>query len=78
VEFRVRLHEGELARIEVSPDAIAWLSDAGRRAELTERMLQLGFRFVTLDLVGFRSGSMNELIPLETKRRFQRPAQVSS
>ena len=78
VEFRVRLHEGELARIEVSPDAIAWLSDADRRAELTDHMLQLGFRFVTLDLVGFRSGSMNELIPLETKRRFQSAAQVSS
>lgn len=76
-DFRVRLHEGELARIEVSPDVIMQLAQPGLRQQLTDRFLQLGFRFVTLDLIGFRSGSMNELIPLEMKRRFEQAIQVS-
>jgi uncharacterized protein len=69
---RVRLHEGELARIEVPPDDIVTLSEPVHRQALTDHLLQLGFRFVTLDLQGFRTGSMNELITLETKQRFQR------
>lgn len=76
-EFRVRLHEGELARIEVSADAIHWLTDPSRRADLTDQFTQMGFRFVTLDLLGFRTGSMNDLIPLETKRRFQPTSQAA-
>lgn len=72
VTFRVRLHEGELARIEVSADDIATLSEPTQRQALTDHLLQLGFRFVTLDLQGFRTGSMNQLITLETKQRFQR------
>lgn len=72
VEFRVRLHEGELARIEVSAEDIATLSEPAHRQALTDHLLQLGFRFVTLDLQGFRTGSMNQLITLETKQRFQR------
>lgn len=69
--FRVRLHEGELARIEVPADSIPFLSDPMQRLALNEKFLQLGFRFVTLDMQGFRTGSMNDLIPLETKRRYQ-------
>lgn len=71
-EFRVRLHEGELARIEVTPEAIKTLADESVRQTLTNRFLELGFKFVTLDLLGFRSGSMNELIPLEVKEKFSR------
>lgn len=71
-EFRVRLHEGELARIEVSAHDIATLSEPTLRQALTDHLLQLGFRFVTLDLQGFRTGSMNDLITLETRQRFQR------
>lgn len=70
-EFRVRLHEGELARIEISPEEMTPLCEPAQRTALIEKFLSLGFRFVTLDLIGFRSGSMNELIPLETRRRFQ-------
>lgn len=70
-EFRVRLHEGELVRIEVSAQNIAALSEPTLRQALTDHLLQLGFRFVTLDLQGFRTGSMNELISLETRKRFQ-------
>ena len=70
-EFRVRLHEGDLARIEVPPDGIAQLADARVAAELVRCLKDLGFRFVTLDLEGFRSGSLNELIPLEIRLRNQ-------
>ncbi len=70
-EFRVRLHEGELARLEVPLEALPLLCEPVQRENLTNKFLELGFRFVTLDLLGFRTGSMNELIPLETKRRFQ-------
>jgi uncharacterized protein len=66
-EFRVRLHEGELARIEVPAEAIARLADPAVRADLVKCLTSLGFRYVTLDLVGFRSGSLNELIPLEMR-----------
>jgi len=68
-EFRVRLHEGELARVEVPMDGIAQLADPAAAADLVRYLKSLGFRFVTLDLEGFRSGSMNELIPLEIRRQ---------
>jgi uncharacterized protein len=69
-ECRVRLHEGELARIEVPAADLARLLDPAVRADLTHRFRELGFRFVTLDLEGFRSGSLNALVTLETKRLF--------
>ena len=70
-EFRVRLHEGELARIEVPPDGLAKLTDPAVCADLVRHLQSLGFRYVTLDLQGFRSGNLNELISLEHKRRFR-------
>jgi uncharacterized protein len=69
-ECRVRLHEGELARIEVPPEQIARLADAEVREELTRRFLELGFQYLTLDLQGFRSGSLNQLVSLDKKRLF--------
>ncbi|HZT81134.1 MAG TPA: ATP-dependent sacrificial sulfur transferase LarE [Gemmataceae bacterium] len=71
-ECRVRLHEGELARIEVPAAEVARLADPAVRDGLVHRLKELGFRFVTLDLEGFRSGSLNALVPLESKRLFQR------
>jgi pyridinium-3,5-biscarboxylic acid mononucleotide sulfurtransferase len=70
-ELRVRLHEGELARIEVPAAAIPRLADGSVREQLARRFKELGFRYVTLDLEGFRTGSMNELIGLETRRMFE-------
>jgi uncharacterized protein len=70
-EFRVRLHEGELARIEVPATSLAQLADPQVGAELVRHLKSLGFRFVTLDLEGFRSGSLNELVPLEMRIRNQ-------
>jgi uncharacterized protein len=69
-ECRVRLHENELARIEVPAAEIARLADPAVRSPLAARLRELGFKFVTLDLEGFRTGSMNELVPLELKQKF--------
>lgn len=69
-ECRVRLHEHELARLEVSPAELPRLADPAVREPLVARLRELGFRYVTLDLEGFRTGSMNELIPLELKRQY--------
>jgi uncharacterized protein len=71
-DCRVRLHEGELARIEVPAEHISRLAEAEVRSGIAARLKELGFRFVTIDLEGFRSGSMNELIPLELKRQYSR------
>lgn len=69
-ECRVRYHEGDLARVEVPVHEITRLAGEAVRAGLTREFRRLGFKFVTLDLDGFRSGSLNELVPLELKARF--------
>jgi uncharacterized protein len=69
-ECRVRLHHGELARIEVPATELARLADPATREALVRRLRDLGFAFVTLDLEGFRSGSLNALVSLESKRLF--------
>jgi uncharacterized protein len=71
-ECRVRLHEGELARIEVPEDGLARLADPEVRDGLARRLKELGFQFVTLDLEGFRSGSLNALVSLEQRRLYQK------
>jgi uncharacterized protein len=65
-ELRVRYHRGDVARIEVPSDAIARLADAEVRLALVAKFRQLGFKYVTLDLEGFRSGSMNDVLPVES------------
>lgn len=59
--FRVRHHEN-VARIEVSADDMPRLLQDPLRSELVERFKALGYTYVTLDLAGFRSGSMNETL----------------
>lgn len=61
---RVRYHRGDLARLEVPPEAISRLAEPDVRAGLLDTLRQLGFKYVTLDLAGFRSGSQNEALPL--------------
>ncbi len=63
--LRVRYHKGDLARIEVPIDELGKLADPTIRAALIPAFRELGFKFVTLDLEGFRSGSLNTLIPLD-------------
>jgi pyridinium-3,5-biscarboxylic acid mononucleotide sulfurtransferase len=57
--FRVRHHE-KIARIEVLPDDMLRLAQEPLRSELVAHFKALGYTYVTLDLAGFRSGSMNE------------------
>lgn len=60
-ELRVRDH-GDIARIEVTPDALAELTAGSVREEIVGRLKELGYSYVTIDLEGFRSGSMNETL----------------
>lgn len=60
-EFRVR-HHGETARIEIRETDIPKFLDPGIRVSVTRRLRALGYRFVTLDLEGFRSGRLNEAV----------------
>ena len=60
-EFRVRHHD-QLVRIEISPAEMDRVLRKDLIDELARRFRQLGFKYVTLDLEGFRSGSMNEVI----------------
>jgi uncharacterized protein len=61
---RVRYHTGDLARVEVPRDDLDRLLAGELRTELTAELTRLGFKFVTIDLQGFRSGSQNELLPI--------------
>jgi uncharacterized protein len=63
-QFRVR-HHGEIVRIEIARDELPRALDPAMAAEFTSIFQALGFKFVTLDLAGFRSGSMNALLPAE-------------
>lgn len=56
---RVRIHD-RMARIELLPEEMGKIFLSGVREELTEKMLEYGFSYVTVDLKGYRSGSMNE------------------
>lgn len=70
-ECRVRYHEGDLARIEVPLAELARFTAEPVCSDLVHRFRDLGFRFVTLDLAGFRSGSLNELVSLEVRSRYR-------
>lgn len=63
-QFRVR-HHGEIARIEIAVEELPRAMTAEMAREFTRRFKALGFKFVTLDLEGFRSGSMNQLLTTE-------------
>lgn len=66
---RVRYHEGDLARLEVPPEAIADLCEPAAREALATHLKSLGFKFITIDLEGYRSGSLNSLVPIESLRK---------
>jgi uncharacterized protein len=60
-QFRVR-HHGEIVRIEIARDELPRALTPEMASEFTAVFKRLGFKFVTLDLEGFRSGSMNQLL----------------
>lgn len=65
---RVR-HHGDLARIEVNSAAITTIVSDGLADELHTKLRGLGFRYVTLDLGGYRTGSLNEQLDSQTGRQ---------
>jgi uncharacterized protein len=68
VEFRVRHHD-TIARIEVHPQDIDKITKEPARSKIIDKLKSLGFKFVTIDLQGFRSGSLNEPLTEEQKRK---------
>ena len=69
-DCRVRLHEGDLARVEVPINGLAWFFVEENRGAFAAELKRLGFRYVALDLEGLRSGNLNELLSLELKARY--------
>jgi pyridinium-3,5-biscarboxylic acid mononucleotide sulfurtransferase len=67
-QLRVR-HHGDIVRIEIARDELERALSPAMAAQFTVIFKALGFKFVTLDLEGFRSGSMNTLLPAEQLRR---------
>ena len=67
-QFRVR-HHGALVRIEVSPDELPRALDPGMATRFVEVFKRLGYAFVSLDLEGYRSGSLNAALLQITDRK---------
>lgn len=65
-QVRVR-HHGEIARIEVSQEERVQFFDAEIMDKIGEKFKKIGFTYVTLDILGYRTGSMNEVLSLEEK-----------
>ena len=66
-QMRVRIH-GTLARIEVLPEDFPRLAEPALRREIAEKLKTYGFSYVTADLAGYRTGSMNEMLPASCDR----------
>ena len=74
--FRVRFHDEKTARIEVGTQEIQRLLDNALRERLVTYMKTLGFTYVTLDLQGYRTGSMNDVLSEEAKRGYTVEVQI--
>jgi uncharacterized protein len=68
--FRVRFHDERTARIEVGQQEVKRLVDDDLREQVVRQLKDLGFTYVTLDLQGYRTGSMNEVLPVELKLQY--------
>ncbi|MDD6039209.1 MAG: ATP-dependent sacrificial sulfur transferase LarE [bacterium] len=60
-QLRVRMH-GTLARIELTPDEMERMLDSSLRVSVDKKLKEIGFSYVSLDLLGYRIGSMNEVL----------------
>jgi uncharacterized protein len=69
-ELRVRFHADDMARIEVPVSEVGRFGDSNVRTSVVAEFERLGFKFVTLDLAGFRSGGFTKLEPSEMLTRF--------
>lgn len=61
-QVRVRIH-GNLARIEILPEELEKMIVPDVREQIAKKLKEFGFSYVTLDLLGYRTGSMNETLP---------------
>ena len=59
-QVRVRLHDNKIARIELLKDEIPKILTQHNQEIITKKFKELGFSYITVDIEGFRSGSMNE------------------
>jgi len=63
-QLRVRLHEESLARIEFMPKDLSKILTVKNLEVIKNKMKEIGFTYITIDIEGFRSGSMNEVLDL--------------
>ncbi len=68
--FRVRFHDERTARIEVGTGEIARLVEEHTRTQVISHLKDLGFTYITIDLQGYRTGSMNEVLSEEAKKEY--------
>lgn len=68
--FRVRHHDERTARLEIAPSEFHLLFDDALREHITKELKKLGFVYITLDLQGYRTGSMNEVLTEESKAEY--------
>jgi uncharacterized protein len=66
-QVRVR-HHGDIARIEISPEEREKFFDLGLMDKVADKLKKIGFKYVTLDLFGYRTGSMNEVLTKQQKQ----------
>ena len=64
--LRVRYHGGDVARIEVAVGDLPKFTEEDFRKEVVDYLKSVGFKYVSLDLQGFRSGSLNAVLPVES------------
>jgi len=62
-------HHGKIVRIEIAQAELVRALDPQMSAEFVRILKPLGFEYVTLDLEGFRSGSMNTVLPIEALKK---------
>lgn len=68
-KLRVRYHHGNIARIEVAPEERSIFFNSDIMDTVAEKFKEIGFSYTTLDLSGYRSGSLNEVLDEETKNK---------
>ena len=61
-QVRVRHHDA-IARIEVPPEEMGRFVESGKNEEIVRHLEKIGYQYVTMDLKGYRSGSLNEGLP---------------
>jgi pyridinium-3,5-biscarboxylic acid mononucleotide sulfurtransferase len=68
--FRVRHHDDTTVRIELAPEELARMLDGETRTKIVDHLKQLGWTYITLDLQGYRTGSMNEVLTPAEKESY--------